>query len=619
VIVLGLDGVDPDTVDLMLSEGQLPHFAQMRREGAYGRLASSEPMLSPILWTTIATGKTPAEHRITHFVATNPKTGAEIPVTSQMRRAKALWNVLSEQGRRVAVVGWWATWPAETVNGAIVSDHTCYHFLLEDPAHASGDALGVVYPPELWQEIAPLVRRPSDLGPADVADFVSVSPDELARPFQFEDDLAHFKWALATAQSYAKIGLHLWEEQRPDVLLTYIEATDTTAHLFGHLFRASGLSGELAAQQQHYGRAVEQMYRYADAIVGQYLDAMDSQTTLIVLSDHGFQLGLAHDDPSRTRDMRRVSERFHRSEAILYLYGRGVRPRASIENAALVDVAPTVLALAGIAPARDMPGRVLDDALRIAVPERVVASFERPGPAGAVTASDHDVDPQIVERLAQLGYLDASSPKGDRNLAGMLFESGKHAEAAEIYARLVEEKPDDGSLRASYAGALGALGRYDEALAQLERAIALDPVNSEAYYNLGLIHERRNQRDAAVAAYRSALRYRPGYEPAVAALRRLVGSEEIAKPPTPAEALAAKLAERASASARRGDYDQALDELSQAERIAPKLALVQQYRANVEFLRGNRAAAIAALERALALEPDNALYKLNLERLRAAK
>lgn len=121
------------------------------------------------------------------------------------------------------------------------------------------------------------------------------------------------------------------------------------------------------------------------------------------------------------------------------------------------------------------------------------------------------------------------------------------------------------------------------------------------------------------AAYRSALRHRPGYVPAAAALRGMLGTQEVQKPPPPAEALAAKLAERASESARRGDYAKALDELSQAERIAPKLALVQQYRANVEFLRGDRTAAIAALERALALEPDNALYKLNLERLRAAK
>src|SRR4030095_11598236 len=109
----------------------------------------SEPMLSPIVWTTIATGKTPLEHGISHFVAVNEKTGAELPVTSQMRRVKALWNILSGAGREVAVVGWWATWPAESVRGAVVSDHTCYHFLFNAGASGSSDSIGVTQPPEL--------------------------------------------------------------------------------------------------------------------------------------------------------------------------------------------------------------------------------------------------------------------------------------------------------------------------------------------------------------------------------------------------------------------------------------------------------------------------------------
>src|SRR5262249_20777233 len=198
------------------------------------------------------------------------------------------------------------------------------------------------------------------------------------------------------------------------------------------------------------------------------------------------------------------------------------------------------LALAGIAPARDMPGRVLEEALRAPEPERTVASFERPGADTGVAAHDAGVDPQILERLSPLGHLRASSAKGDRNPGGMLCEAGRYDEAARLYAQLVEREPEDGGLRASYAGALGALGRYDEALKQLERAVALDPLNPEAYYNQGLIHERRGERDAAIAAYRSALRYRSGYEPATAALQRLLGAARIEKPPTPAEVLAAK-------------------------------------------------------------------------------
>src|SRR5690606_16639541 len=82
VLVLGFDGLDPETVDLLISEGELPNFARLRREGAYGRLRSAQPMLSPILWTTIATGRTPDAHGIGHFVALDPATGEALPVTS---------------------------------------------------------------------------------------------------------------------------------------------------------------------------------------------------------------------------------------------------------------------------------------------------------------------------------------------------------------------------------------------------------------------------------------------------------------------------------------------------------------------------------------------------------
>lgn len=133
VVVLGFDGMDPPTLDMLMAEGKMPNFAHVRQDGAYGRLISSPPLLSPIIWTTIATGKTAVEHGIGHFVAVNEKTGEELPVTSQMRKVKAIWNIASEAKRKVGVVGYWATWPAETVNGSIVSDHTCERTLDGSP------------------------------------------------------------------------------------------------------------------------------------------------------------------------------------------------------------------------------------------------------------------------------------------------------------------------------------------------------------------------------------------------------------------------------------------------------------------------------------------------------
>jgi predicted AlkP superfamily phosphohydrolase/phosphomutase/Flp pilus assembly protein TadD len=623
--VLGLDGIDPQVVDLLMAEGKLPNFAKLRLEGAYARFISSKPLLSPVIWTTIATGKTPLEHGVGHFVAINEKTGEQLPVTSQMRRVKAVWKVLSEAGRSVAVVGWWATWPAETVQGTIVSDHTCYHFLFTDGVTGGPDSVGVTYPPEVQDEIAPMIRRPGDVTLEEASRFVKVSADEFSRPFDFNDDLSHFKWALATAESYRRIGLHLWEHKRPDLLMVYIEGVDSTSHLFGHLFRAKGLSGELAEQQERFGSAVEEMYRYADGIVGDFIEAIDDRTTLVVLSDHGFELGALQDDPSKTRDMRRVSERYHRIQGILYLYGNRVRAKRRIDRPTLVDVVPTVLALSGVAPARDMPGRVLVEALNLpeehASERRPVASYETGERASAGDPGEalgSEMDPKILERLRALGYLGAQSPKGDRNLAALHFEAGRYAEAAQAYEQLVQQEPEDATLRASLAGALGALDRLDESLEQLNRAIELDPLNPEAYHNRGVIYERRGDREAAIKEYETALRYNPQYEPSRRSLVRLTGSAGVEEPQTAAERLAAALAERARQAAVRGDYAAAMEELDEAHRVAPRFARVYQYRSNVAFLMGDREGAIAALRKALELEPDNALFRTNLERLEKA-
>jgi predicted AlkP superfamily phosphohydrolase/phosphomutase/Flp pilus assembly protein TadD len=597
--VLGLDGIDPQAVDLLMAEGKLPNFAKLRLEGAYARFISSKPLLSPVVWTTIATGKTPLDHGIGHFVAVNEKTGEQLPVTSQMRRVKAVWKILSEAGRSVAVVGWWATWPAETVRGTIVSDHTCYHFLFTDGATGGPDAAGVTYPPEVQGEIAPMIRRPGAVTPEEASRFVTVSADEFSRPFDFNDDLSHFKWALATAESYRRIGLYLWERKRPDLLMVYIEGVDSTSHLFGHLFRAKGLSGELAEQQERFGSAVEEMYRYADTIVGDFIDAMDDRTTLVVVSDHGFELGVLQDDPSKTRDMRRVSERYHRMQGILYLYGNRVRAKRRIDRPTLVDVTPTVLALSGVGPARDMPGRVLVEALDLpgehAPERRPVASYETGegvSAEGPGDAADSAVDPQILERLRALGYVGVQSPKGDRNLAALHFEAGRYAEAAQAYEKLVQQDPEDATLRASLAG--------------------------EAYHNRGVIYERRGDREAAITEYQTALRYNPQYEPSRRSLVRLAGPAGVEEPQTAAEQLAAALAERARQAAVRGDYAAAMKELDEAHRVAPRFARVYQYRSNVAFLMGDQEGAMAALRKALELEPDNALFRTNLERLEKA-
>ena len=177
VLVLGIDGLDPQVIDLLMSEGKLPNLAKIRQDGAYGRLISQKPLLSPIIWTTIATGRPPSEHGIGHFVAVDSTTGEKLPVTSDMRRVRALWNIAGSAGKRPAVVGWWATWPPEPIDGVIVSDHTAYHFLFEEGFTGGRAADSKIHPPEMADAIISLLHRPTDLDHETLSRFVDVDPN----------------------------------------------------------------------------------------------------------------------------------------------------------------------------------------------------------------------------------------------------------------------------------------------------------------------------------------------------------------------------------------------------------------------------------------------------------
>ncbi|MEL7061481.1 MAG: alkaline phosphatase family protein [Acidobacteriota bacterium] len=623
VLVLGIDGLDPQTVDLLMAERQMPNFARLRQEGAYGRVRCPLPLLSPILWTTIATGRSASDHGIGHFVAVDPATGEELPATSQLRQVKAIWNMAAEKNRKPVVIGWWATWPPEDVgDGIIVSDHVGYHFLFEEGITGGADE-GKTHPPELFDEIRPMLVRAADLGPGDLAEFVNVPADEITGATDFSDDLGHFRWALATARSYRDIGLHLWAEEQPDLQMVYIEGTDSTSHLFGHLFRAEGMVGDLARQQERFGGTVDAIYRFADDLVGRYLDAVDDDTTVVVVSDHGFELGSLHADPNRAQDLRRVSERFHREHGILYLWGPRIRPGARLQDAHLLDVTPTVLAAMDLPLGKDMPGRVLTEAF-VRVPERrTIESWDGTGVEVKISGTgdrDAATDEAVLEHLRGLGYLSGSTAEGsragDRNLAGILFQDGRYRESARAYKKLVDADPDNAGLRTSLAGALGALERYEEALEQLQVALELSPLNVEAYHNRAVILERLGRPQEAVNDYARAIRYRPDYEPSRRALVRLVGTADVHGPTTDAARRAAQLAEQASGLARRGDFQGAMALLDQAAEVAPSFPLVWQYRSNVAYLMGDSEGAIAALERGLELEPGNALFQQNLARLR---
>jgi hypothetical protein len=123
VLMIGIDGASLGVIEPMIREGKLPNLAAIAEAGASGKLRSLTPLLSPRVWTSVATGRTPSEHGIKGWIEIpkGDREGMRI-YDSHDREVHALWNIFSRSDRSVAIVNWLMTYPPEPVNGVMITD-----------------------------------------------------------------------------------------------------------------------------------------------------------------------------------------------------------------------------------------------------------------------------------------------------------------------------------------------------------------------------------------------------------------------------------------------------------------------------------------------------------------
>jgi len=117
LLLLGADAATWEVLDGLIAAGRTPDWGELARRGVRGELATFKPTSSPLIWTSIATGKTPAEHGIVDFVRRLPGSDERRPYSSGQRTAAAVWDIFARHGRSAVQVKWWASWPAEPLKG----------------------------------------------------------------------------------------------------------------------------------------------------------------------------------------------------------------------------------------------------------------------------------------------------------------------------------------------------------------------------------------------------------------------------------------------------------------------------------------------------------------------
>ncbi len=492
ILFIGVDGADWEFIDPLIAKGRLPHFAELVRGGTTGTLQSLEPMLSPLLWTTMATGKLPEEHGILSFTQYDPRTGSKVPVGRSDRRVDAFWNMLSDYGRTVDVVGWLATYPAESIRGVMVTDRVGY-LAYAGSGDADGILAGKVSPANRSGEIAGKLVKAQAVQYDRFKRFVRVDERTFleARSLAFDprNPTNNMIMLYASTLSYRNIARHLLRVDQPDFLAVYFELVDATSHLFMHYAPPRRPDVDAVLYEQ-FKDAVEEAYAVQDEIVGELMAQADDNTVIILASDHGFRSG-----PSRPKWSPEIwagkAAFWHRLEGVVCLYGNGIRQGHRLTGATILDVAPTILALQRLPQPADFSGKILVEAfaesLAVRLNRAAVTTLQRQRPAVAVSADDPTAQ-DALKKLEALGYITPENADAHNNLGRRYQQQGQFEKAIGEFEKALALRPDFSSALNNLGTCYLKLGQHAKAGEAFRRALTLKPDNVYAMNNLAILY-----------------------------------------------------------------------------------------------------------------------------------
>lgn len=249
IVLVGIDGASWVAIRDLWDQDRLPHLRALADRGV-GTDLQPVADISPVIWTSFVTGVSPERHGIIDFLL--PTTEGDVPVSSTVRKVPAIWNMLTTLGRRVAVLGWWASWPAEEVNGVVVSDRAL-------KIREQG-----VFPPEFvdrFDEVVDQIPQPLD----------DTLQAEIARQDEVIGELAR----------------DLLREQF-DLTLVYLRGPDVVSHPYWKYFQVQDSEEVDSERIDQFGERVPLAYEAVDRIVGELVAAAPAKTNFLITSDHGF-------------------------------------------------------------------------------------------------------------------------------------------------------------------------------------------------------------------------------------------------------------------------------------------------------------------------------------------
>lgn len=449
IILIGWDAGDWNVAKPLVDAGKMPALKSLMDAGVWGNLATLRPVLSPMLWTSIATGKRAWKHGIHGFSEACPSTGTIRPITNLSRKTKAVWNIFNQQGWKSNVIGWWPSSPAEPINGVMVSNH--FQQAVTNLGEDWPMRPGTVHPKRLEEPLKEMRIHPAELENEHILPFIpkaaEIDQDADKRMESCAKVIAEISGVHAAAT--ACMQLEPW-----DFTAVYYDGIDHFGHGFMkyHPPRQSWVDEK---DFELYKGVIEAGYCYHDMMLQTMLQLAGDDAYVMLISDHGFESGNLRPETIPNEPAGPAAE--HSPYGMFCLKGPGIKQGEQIHGASLLDITPTLLHLQDLPVGKDMDGKVLVNCFEEEQEVQFIESWDDVKGDDGRHPSDTQMDVaesrESLKQLIDLGYIEAPNPDRAKavdetirelkyNLAQAFMDGGRFADAAEILTQLWEQWPE---------------------------------------------------------------------------------------------------------------------------------------------------------------------------------
>jgi len=496
IVIIGVDGATWKVITPLMNRGKLPNLSRLMDNGVSGILTSFEPMGSPILWTSISSGKTPKKHGI-----------GSLLLNSNHVRCKRIWDILEERGWSIGLMGHLLVWPPRKIKGYIIPDDTF--------------SKGIeTYPEDLSfiRELAENKRR-NNMG---IKKYIYYAMKSLQYGIALSTLVKGLKLSITLEMNHSDIKdsfykirslrdrfrsdlfISLDRKYKPDFSFYYTNLTDGCSHLYWKYMKPEKFEDISENEIERYHDVIFSSYIQVDHFLGRLLEKAKEDWIIGVVSDHGFKAASASEMTwdyiiktenlsellnisdktigynlgqtailkfkekykdeikkysqlidqitdketglnvfttiideygihlivnKRFRDIRNGFLNFptgiecelkdlvekttringiHDLEGLFILKGPDLLKGKKMNNASILDITPTLLALLGIPVGKDMDGKVLIDAIKPEFlenhPIQYIDTHETSGNVNIDIEDDEYVE-EVKNKLRTLGYI----------------------------------------------------------------------------------------------------------------------------------------------------------------------------------------------------------------------